>query len=101
MSADGTLWVAQWGGSSIRHHALSGELLDIVTVDATQVSCPAFVGPDLATLAMTTAQEGLDSWTDQSGAIFLADVGATGLPAARWSGSTTSPSWRHEKEARA
>jgi len=99
VSADGTLWVAQWGGSSIRHHALTGELLDIVAVDATQVSCPAFIGPGLATLAMTSAQEGLDSWTDQSGAIFLADVGATGLPATRWSGSTTSPSWRHEKEA--
>ena len=50
VSADGTLWVALWGGSSIRHHALTGELLDVVTVDASQASCPAFVGPDLATL---------------------------------------------------
>ncbi len=47
VGADGTLWVALWGGSSIRHHALTGELLDVVTVDATQASCPAFVGPDL------------------------------------------------------
>ena len=59
VSADGTLWVAQWGGSSVRRHAPTGELLDIVTVDATQASCPAFVGPDLDLLAITTAQEGL------------------------------------------
>ena len=93
VSSDGSLWVAQWGGSSVRRHAPSGELLDIVQVDATQASCPAFVGPDLGTLAITSAQEGLKSWKDQSGAIFLASVGATGLPIARWRGSTTTPFW--------
>jgi sugar lactone lactonase YvrE len=93
VSADGSLWVAQWGGSSVRRHAPSAELLEIVTVDATQVSCPAFVGPELDLLAITSAQEGLASWSDHSGAIFLADVGATGLPVARWPGSTTTPYW--------
>jgi sugar lactone lactonase YvrE len=100
VDSDGMLWVAQWGGSSVRRHAPTGELLDIVEVDATQASCPAFVGPDLATLAITTAQEGLHGWTDQSGAIFLADVGATGLPVPRWTGSTTSPFWNHGKDTR-
>lgn len=99
VSADGTLWVAQWGGSGIRHHALSGELLDMVEVDATQASCPAFVGPDLDTLAITTAQEGLAHWSDASGAIFLAHVNATGLPSHRWGGSTSTPYWHHEKAA--
>ena len=93
IDSEGMLWVAQWGGSSVRRHAPTGDLLDIVEVDATQASCPAFVGPDLATLAITTAQEGLKGWTDQSGAIFLADVGVTGLPVPRWRGSTTNPSW--------
>ena len=93
VDSEGMLWVAQWGGSSVRRHAPNGDLLDIVEVDATQASCPAFVGPDLATLAITTAQEGLKGWTDQSGAIFLADVGVTGLPVPRWRGSTTNPSW--------
>ncbi|MET0829088.1 MAG: SMP-30/gluconolactonase/LRE family protein [Microbacterium sp.] len=99
VDSDGMLWVAQWGGSSVRRHSPTGELLDIVEVDATQASCPAFIGPDLATLAITTAQEGLHDWTDQSGAIFLADVGATGLPVPRWKGSTTTPFWNHDKEA--
>jgi sugar lactone lactonase YvrE len=100
VSADGTLWVAQWGGSSIRRHALSGELLDVVHVDATQASCPAFVGPNLDTLAITTAQEGLSGWTDESGAIFLVDADAKGLPPHRWLRSTTAPSWLHKKETR-
>lgn len=93
VDATGALWVAQWGGSSVRHHAPTGELLGIVSVDAAQVSCPGFVGPSLDTLAITTAQEGLDTFADQSGAIFLADVGTTGLQAHRWAGSTTTPHW--------
>ena len=101
VDSDGMLWVAQWGGSSVRRHAPTGELLDIVKVDATQASCPAFVGADLATLAITTAQEGLHGWTDQSGAIFLAEIGVTGLAAPRWAGSTTTPFWHTDKESHA
>jgi sugar lactone lactonase YvrE len=97
VDAEGALWVAQFGGSSVRRHSESGELLDLVTVDATQATCPAFVGPSLETLAITSAQEGLTSWSDRSGAIFLAEVGATGLPVPRWAGSTTTPYWTHEK----
>jgi sugar lactone lactonase YvrE len=101
VDSDGMLWVAQWGGSSVRRHAPTGELLDVVKVDATQASCPAFVGADLATLAITTAQEGLHGWTDQSGAIFLAEIGVTGLAAPRWGGSTTTPFWQTDKESHA
>lgn len=97
VDAEGALWVAQWGGSSVRRHSPTGELLDIVIVDAAQVSCAAFVGADLDVLAVTTAQEGLEEWTDQAGAIFVADVGTTGLPAPRWAGSTTSPFWLHRE----
>jgi sugar lactone lactonase YvrE len=93
VSADGSLWVAQWGGASVRRHSPGGELLDVVTVDAAQASCPGFVGAGLDVLAITTAQEGLDGWTDQAGAIFVAEVGATGLPVPRWPGSTTTPYW--------
>ena len=43
----------------------TGELLDVVTIDAAQATCPAFVGPDLDILAITSAQKGLESWTDR------------------------------------
>ncbi|MCY7412494.1 MAG: SMP-30/gluconolactonase/LRE family protein [Salinibacterium sp.] len=93
VDSEGALWVAQWGGSSVRRHAPTGELLDVVTVDAEQVSCPGFVGPDLDRLAITSAQEGLESFTDLAGSIFIADVSVTGLPTHRWAGSTTTPYW--------
>ncbi len=100
VSSDGSLWVAQWGGSvrpPPRDRRVSSSTS--ISVDATQASCPAFIGPGLDTLAITTAQEGLQDWTDASGAIFLAPVAATGLPTPRWRGSTTTPSWLAEKEA--
>lgn len=93
VDSEGNLWVAQWGGASVRRHAPSGELLDVVSVDAEQVSCPGFVGADLGILGITSAQEGLTELTDSAGAIFLADVPASGQPAPRWAGSTASPYW--------
>ena len=96
VDAEGALWVALWGGSSVRRHAPTGELREIVEVDAAQVSCPGFAGPALDILTITTAQEGLDEVTDQAGAIFVAEVGVTGLPPLRWAGSTSAPSWRRD-----
>ena len=97
VSRDGSLWVAQWGGIQHPPPRHLRELLDVISVFATQASCPAFIGPDLNTLAITTAQEGLQDWTDASGAIFLAPVGVTGLPEPRWLGSTANPYW-HARE---
>jgi sugar lactone lactonase YvrE len=92
----GGLWVAQWGGSRVCRYSPSGELTDTVVVDASQVTCPAFVGPNLDIMAITTAREGMTDPTDGSGAIFVADVGSVGLPAFRWGGSTTTPYWLTE-----
>lgn len=98
VDAEGMLWVALWGGSSVRRHAPTGESLETVEVDAAQVSCPAFIGPQLRTLGITTAQEGLADWTDQAGALFTADVGVAGFPSPRWRGSTTTPYWLDQEE---
>jgi len=89
----GNLWVAQWGGSSVRQYAPTGELLSTVRVDAAQVTCAAFVGTGQGLLAITSAQEGLSEITDQAGAIFLAEVNGSGLPGSRWAGDTTHPYW--------
>jgi len=99
VSADGDLWVAQFGGSGVRRHAPTGELVDEVTIDAAQATCPGFVGPGLGVLAITSAQEGLDDWSDHSGAVFLADLrtahpATTGIPLTRWPGSTSTPYWK-------
>lgn len=94
VSADGDLWIAQFGGSCVLRYSAAGDLREEIGVDATQATCAAFVGPGLDILAITSAQEGLDDWSDHSGAIFLVHPGATGLPESRWTGSTSTPYWR-------
>lgn len=93
VDSEGMLWVALFGGGEVRRYSPIGDLLDIVTVDAAQVTCPGFVGPNLDRLAISTAREGLENSLSNDGAIFLADVGVMGLPAHRWAGSTTTPYW--------
>lgn len=93
VSADGHLWLAQWGGSGVLRYSANGELLDEVVLDATRVTCPAFVGPGLDILAITSAHLDDSERSDESGAVFFARPGATGIPATRWPGSTTHPYW--------
>ena len=92
VDSEGMLWLAMFGGSSVRRYTPTGEIVDMVIVDAEQVTCPGFVGPRLDRLAITSGREG-GTFSDQTGAIFLADPGATGLPEHRWAGSTTAPYW--------
>ena len=83
IDVDGRLWVALWGGGAVACFAPDGTVLTTVDVDAAQVSCCTFAGPDLATLVITTSQEsytpGRSAAEPWSGHLFLADVGARGL----------------------
>lgn len=84
----GNLWVAIWGEGEVRSFDPSGRHTDTVFVNAPHVSSVAFVGDDLDTLLITTASRDLDgpglvTYPD-AGRLFLADVGATGLPSTRW-----------------
>ena len=88
IDADGRLWVALWGGGAVVSFAPDGEVLASVAVDAVQVSSCTFAGPDLATLVITTSQEsytpGRSAAEPWSGHLFVADVGARGLPPNRF-----------------
>jgi sugar lactone lactonase YvrE len=92
---DGNLWIAMFGAGEVRCYAPSGQQLATVEVDAPNTTSVAFVGPDLATLLVTTAQheltpEELEEHPD-SGRLFLADVGTRGLPVAPWNGAWPQP----------
>jgi sugar lactone lactonase YvrE len=91
VDADGGLWVAFWGGSAVRRYSPSGELLATLDVPVRQPSCPAFGGPGLSELYVTTA------WEDMTEAERAADPlaghvlhtrvdGVQGLPAGRFGG---------------
>lgn len=61
MDADGVFWNAQWGASRVAAYDADGQFLRAVAVPARQSSCPAFGGPDLTTLFVTSARQGLST----------------------------------------
>jgi sugar lactone lactonase len=80
--ADGLVWVARWGGGRVTSFRPDGSVAREVAVPARQATCPAFVGPNLDRLLVTTAYEGLDGAAraadPQAGRTFVLDVAARG-----------------------
>lgn len=76
VDAAGNLWNAQWGASRVAVYAPNGDFLRAIAVPASQSTCPAFGGPDLQTLLVTSAAKGLNE--PQGGMTFVTDIGVTG-----------------------
>jgi sugar lactone lactonase YvrE len=85
--AEGCLWVAVWGGSAVVRLSPEGEEIDRVSLPASQVTCPAFGGPDLTTLFATTAADGLSGQALErelgAGCVFTLPTAVSGLPEPR------------------
>jgi sugar lactone lactonase YvrE len=87
VDADGGVWVALWGGSAVHRYDGHGRLTDVVRLPCSQVTCPAFAGPDLRDLYITTSRLGLDENAEpQAGALFRVRPGVTGLPVLPYAG---------------
>jgi len=82
VDSQGYLWNARWGGSCVVRHAPDGSIDRVIEVPVSQVTCPAFGGPDLKTLFITTANKNLSA--DQlatektAGGLFAIDVDVAG-----------------------
>ena len=76
VDAEGCLWNAQWGAARVAQYSPTGELLSTLPVPPTQATCPAFGGPDLTTLFVTTAAE--NSSDVQAGQTFCLATDTTG-----------------------
>jgi len=59
--AQGNFWNAQWGAGRVAAYDQSGTFLRAVDLPAGQTSCPAFGGPDLSDLFVTSATENLSA----------------------------------------
>lgn len=59
VDADGRFWCAEWGGARVACYDADGVLVYEIPLDVPQPTCPAFGGPDLSTLYVTTARQGL------------------------------------------
>jgi sugar lactone lactonase YvrE len=73
LDSDGNLWIAVYGSGEVRRFSPAGELTGVLEVADDEVTCPAFAGPDLRTLVVTSRRH-----------LFTADVGATGVPSSIW-----------------
>ncbi|MFC3088177.1 SMP-30/gluconolactonase/LRE family protein [Tabrizicola soli] len=85
IDAEGRFWNAQWGAGRVACYTPDGRFLQAVeTPDAAQSSCPAFGGPDLSTLFVTTALENMSAEArarhPASGQVFAFPAVARGLP---------------------
>ena len=90
VGADGSLWNAQWGLARVVCYAADGSVRQLLPVPARQPTRPAFGGPDLDTLYVTSARDGLSAVQldadTHAGALFRSRVGVRGLPEARFAG---------------
>ena len=82
---EGKLWIALWGGYGVgRWDPLTGELLDMLRVNAPHVTSCTFGGPNLDELYITTARSGLTAEQIEaypnSGGIFWIKPGQQGRP---------------------
>jgi len=80
---EGMLWIAHWGGSCVRRwNPATGQVLEIITVDAPHVTSCCFGGRNLDTLYITTARSGLTEDQLQefpaSGGLFIGRPGVKG-----------------------
>ncbi|QOZ54018.1 SMP-30/gluconolactonase/LRE family protein [Bradyrhizobium sp. CCBAU 53338] len=80
--ADGRIWNACWGAGRVDVYSPQGERLRSLHVPARQASCPAFVGPDLSGLLVTSAWQDMDAEAraadPQAGCTFLLHASARG-----------------------
>jgi sugar lactone lactonase YvrE len=90
VDAEGCIWLAVWGASSVRRYRPDGGELARIDLPVAQVTCPAFGGPDLDELFVTTAHEGYAAaempGQPQAGGLFRARPGVNGRPPARFAG---------------
>ena len=90
VDSEGFVWLAHWDGWQLTRHDPTGRTERVVRLPVQRPTCPAFGGPDLAVLYVTSATIGLspDALATQpwAGGILALDPGVRGLPEARFTG---------------
>ena len=73
------LWCAMFGAGEVQRFSPDGERIGAVAVPAKQPTCPAFGGPDMRTLFVTSAWENMgDARGPDDGAVFAVETNARG-----------------------
>ncbi len=90
IDAEDVLWAAMWEGFSVCRISSDGRVLQRLATPVSRPTCPAFGGPGLDRLYLTTAWEGMDAAARAAeplaGSLLVTVPGSKGLPAYRFAG---------------
>jgi L-arabinonolactonase len=90
VDAQGGVWSAHWGGWRLTRYAPDGQIDRVVELPVPQPSCPAFGGPDLDVLYVSSAAIEMTpadfAKAPDGGGLFTLEVGVRGLPVNRFAG---------------
>jgi sugar lactone lactonase YvrE len=90
VDADGFVWLAHWDGWQLTRHDPTGRTERVIDLPVQRPTCPAFGGPDLDVLYVTSASSGLSRWSRATqpwaGGILALDPGVRGVAEARFAG---------------
>jgi sugar lactone lactonase YvrE len=79
VDADGGIWNAQWGAGRVARYLPDGRFDRAISVGGRHSSCPAFGGPDMSTLYVTTARENIAHPDPAQGVVYACEAGVRGL----------------------
>ena len=90
VDVEGGIWVAMFGGGTVNRYTPAGELDAVVELPVVNPTCPAFGGPGLKTLYVTSAihrqpPEHRDD-SPLAGALFSLEPGVAGVPCSPFRG---------------
>ena len=83
IDADGGFCCAIWGQGAVMRFDPDGKRTHEWKVGGQHSSCPAFGGPGLSQLLVTTALDGIEDPDEAQGMTYLLDTGLAGLPEPR------------------
>lgn len=87
VDADGGVWVALYGGGSVRRYTPEGVLDEVVELPVTKVTACTFGGADLDQLFITTSREDLPAEAEPAaGSLFVVEPGVRGRPVREFAG---------------
>jgi L-arabinonolactonase len=99
VDAEGGVWNAQWGASRVVRYLPDGREERRVMLPTAQPTRPAFGGPDLDTIYITSAHDGMDArlraMDRNAGDLFAFEPGVPGLPEPRFAGDPHAASGLH------
>jgi L-arabinonolactonase len=88
VDTEGGVWNARWQGSAVVRYSAEGEITDRVDLPAAHITCPAFGGPALDQLFVTSARIGRSALQLEgepaAGGVFRARPGRLGLAERRF-----------------